>query len=442
MGVHRLRRIPRAILYSLPLLLTALLLILWRHTGAFDGAPLAGLREGLLPLATLSSAFGAVMLFCVGLFWRGPGEVRAMARTVAALEHEVALRNLELKATIDFLGAERQIGLILNEDVEFRAILEKVLAIVGGLLGNHADDEIEIFLVDKETSQLRLRCAWTAGRSWFDRGLGRLKRDDAEVRAAFESGTRSAESGGRLTVNSPLRYDNATIGVLRLQFAAASTDEARVLVPHVDELARFIALALKTPDLYTRAVEDGLTGLATKRHFQSQIEELVERAKRHGDPLSIVMVDIDHFKKVNDTHGHLTGDLVLKAVAQILKGCVRVKAGDRATNAYRYGGEEMSLLLPRARLDKAVEVAERVRRTIEGHAFSDDRRQPVPVTASFGVAQFDPLTMAEPSDLVAAADAALYRAKEGGRNRVESAPAPAFAPPASTGRTTRRAAGA
>ena len=440
MGVHLSRRLPRAIVYSLPLLLTALLLSLWRHTDAFRSAPLSWLQEGLMPLAMLSSAFGAVMLFGVGLFWRGPGEVRAMARTVATLEHEVAVRKLELKATIEFLGAERQIGLILNEDVEFRAILEKVMAIVGGLLGNHADDEIEIFLVDKETSKLRLRCAWTAGKAWFDRGLGRLKRDDDDVRSAFESGTRSAAVGGRLAVCSPLRYDGATIGVLRLQFSASSEEESKVIVPRVDELARFIALALKTPDLYTRAVEDGLTGLATKRHFQSQIEELVERAKRHGEPLSIVMVDIDHFKKVNDTHGHLTGDLVLKAVAQILKGSIRVKAGDRATNAYRYGGEEMSLLLPRASLDKAAEVAERVRKTIEVHAFAGDRKQAVPVTASFGVAQFDPLSMREPSDLVAAADAALYRAKEGGRNRVEVAPAPAFAPESGTGRTTRRSA--
>ncbi len=423
-----LRRLVRASLYSLPLALATLLLALWRYSDAFSHPPLSWLRDGLMPLAMVASAFGAVMLFAVGVLWRGPREVRAMAQAVAGLEFEVARQKLELKATIEFLSAERQIGLILNEDVEFRSILEKVLAIVAGLLGGSPEDEIEVFLADKESGKLKLRCAWTSGKPWFDRGLGKLKRDDEFVRAALSQGTVSRADAGRIALCSPLAHDGETIGVLRLAFSAGSGEYAKVLGPHVAELARFIALALKTPDLYTRAVEDGLTGLATKRHFQSQISEMVERAKRQGDVLSIVMLDIDHFKKINDTHGHLSGDHVLKAVAQILKGSVRVKAGDRAYNAYRYGGEEMSLLLPRASLEKAAEIAERVRQAIEGHTFMGDKKQAIPCTASLGVAQFDPLTMREPGDLIASADAALYRAKQGGRNRVERAAAPSYAP--------------
>jgi diguanylate cyclase (GGDEF)-like protein len=436
MGDFLGRRLGRALLYSFPLALSATLLVLWRHTDAFAVAPLLWMRDGLMPIATVASGFGAVMLFGVGLFWRGPAEVRAMARTVATLEHEVAIQRLELKATIDFLGAEREIGLILNEDVEFRAILEKVLAIIARLLGGAPDDEIEVFVVEKETGKLRLKGAWTGGKAWFDR-LGKLKRDDDLVRAAMAQ-TASRLDAGRLTIGSPVSHDGETIGVLRLHFSAVSTElQARVLAPHVGELARFVGLALKTPDLYTRAVEDGLTGLATKRHFQSQIDEMVERAKRFGEPLSIVMVDIDHFKKINDTHGHLSGDYVLKDVAQILKQSVRVKAGDRAYNAYRYGGEEMSLLLPRTTLDRAAAVAERVRATIQGHPFRGDHKQSIPVTASFGVAQFDPLTMKEPADLIKAADEALYRSKEGGRNQVQVAAAPAGVPEPAA-RTTRR----
>src|SRR5436190_1724431 len=211
--------------------------------------------------------------------------------------------------------------------------------------------------------------------------------------------------------------DREIIGVARLTSLAEDNEVARDerlrrLSAELPEFSKFLALALKTPDLYTRAVQDGLTGLWTKRHFLTQAQTLMAAAGRYGDPLTLIMVDVDHFKKVNDTHGHVTGDRVLQGVAEILKKKVR------GGSAYRYGGEEMAVLLPKADLAGAVQVAERLRAGIEVHKIAG-----VKVTASFGVAQYEP-GLADPPAFVEKADQALYKAKEGGRNRVVQAAAP------------------
>jgi two-component system cell cycle response regulator len=204
---------------------------------------------------------------------------------------------------------------------------------------------------------------------------------------------------------------------MRLEGGAEMRRErVQFLNENAAELAKFVSLAIKAKDLYARAVEDPLTGLATRRHFLTQLDVSMQLARRHGEPLSLVMIDVDHFKKINDTFGHLTGDRVLKEVGEILQKNLR-GAGDLAHCAYRYGGEEMSIILPKTSAAKAVAVADRIRRTVEGKTFRSHRREPLRVTVSAGVAPFEP-TMTSLHDLISAADDALYRAKEAGRNRV------------------------
>ncbi|HLG42255.1 MAG TPA: GGDEF domain-containing protein, partial [Planctomycetota bacterium] len=229
----------------------------------------------------------------------------------------------------------------------------------------------------------------------------------------------SAESD-RLMVGAPLAYDQDIIGTLKLDLRldGAETrrqERVRFVQENVPELARFVSLALKTQDLYRRATEDGLTGLSTRRHFAAQLELLFSLSRRHGDPLSLLMVDVDHFKKVNDAHGHPAGDEVLKGVAEILKRHSR-RAGDLQGGAHRYGGEEMSILLPRTDHAGAKAVAEKIRREIEAKTFRFEGK-PLKVTVSVGVAQLD-MAMGSPEMLVQAADGALYTAKTAGRNRV------------------------
>jgi diguanylate cyclase (GGDEF)-like protein len=200
------------------------------------------------------------------------------------------------------------------------------------------------------------------------------------------------------------------VGVVRV---VAPSEQCETLSRHLEEFSKFLALALKTPDLYTRATIDGLTGLSTKRRFLQQLDAEVAVARRSQESPSLIMIDIDHFKRVNDTYGHPAGDKILRGVAEVIQRCVRKSDG----MAFRYGGEEMSVLLPRTGIDRATEVAERVRRAVEEKKFPIDRRRSIQVTASLGVAPFE-LSMEDGAALIERADEALYRAKQGGRNRV------------------------
>jgi two-component system cell cycle response regulator len=162
--------------------------------------------------------------------------------------------------------------------------------------------------------------------------------------------------------------------------------------------------------IYRLKVEDPLTGLANRRAFGDFLEREFARARRRHRPLSLAMFDFDHFKRLNDTHGHLAGDAVLREAARVAAELVR----DDECLA-RYGGEELALVLPEAPPDEALAAVERVRAAIGGGAIPFGAAV-LRVTASAGLATLG-ASMSSPADLVAAADAALYRAKGAGRDR-------------------------
>jgi diguanylate cyclase (GGDEF)-like protein len=162
------------------------------------------------------------------------------------------------------------------------------------------------------------------------------------------------------------------------------------------------------------AVRDGLTQLLTHRAFEERLNEELLRAGRYHYPASLVMIDVDHFKKVNDTHGHQAGDDVLRAVSRVLAEQARP-----VDVAARYGGEEFCLLLVETPHREAVEKADRVREEIGRLRFQANGRI-FSVTASLGVATY-PEEATLPPQLVRAADQRLYQAKSGGRNRVVGA---------------------
>jgi diguanylate cyclase (GGDEF)-like protein len=158
---------------------------------------------------------------------------------------------------------------------------------------------------------------------------------------------------------------------------------------------------------------DPLTSLANKRSLEEFLVREMERAERYRRSFSVVVIDLDNFKKVNDSRGHLTGDLVLQQAAAVLAESVR-----RIDMVARYGGEEFVLGLCEADLEDAAHVAEKMRARMESHVFVDGDGQPVgQLTASFGVASF-PVDAVRSTDLLAVADRRLYRAKQQGRNRV------------------------
>ncbi len=190
--------------------------------------------------------------------------------------------------------------------------------------------------------------------------------------------------------------------------------EAHFVIEHTDITQRKLA-ELEVQQL---SLTDRLTGLANRRHFDAFLDQTWDRHMRHGLPLSLILLDVDHFKRLNDTHGHLTGDACLASLARLLSRHVR-RAGDLAA---RYGGEEMALILPGIGEHDAAAQAEIIRREIEGLGGQVDAALDLPaLTASFGVATTIPRRGSHAHSLIAAADRALYQAKREGRNRVRVA---------------------
>jgi diguanylate cyclase (GGDEF)-like protein len=172
--------------------------------------------------------------------------------------------------------------------------------------------------------------------------------------------------------------------------------------------------------LETRAQIDGLTGLWNRAHLDERLNEEVAAARRHDRPFALIMLDIDHFKSINDQYGHPFGDLVLQRVADALNRTVRV-----SDTVCRYGGEEFAIILRETANDHAFIAAERMRVAIMTMTLSHLQR-PVRITASFGVACTHSLAaspQATASEFISEADQALYRAKLAGRNRVQCASA-------------------
>jgi two-component system cell cycle response regulator len=165
--------------------------------------------------------------------------------------------------------------------------------------------------------------------------------------------------------------------------------------------------------MYDSALRDGLTKAFNKRYFSDRLEGEFRFAQRHGTPLSLMMLDLDHFKKINDEHGHLAGDYALQGFAEVVQNSVRTE-----DVFARYGGEEFAIISRAITSEAAKRFAERLRRVVESLAIPIGTTS-VRVTVSIGIAGIPELALEGPADLLRCADKALYIAKHRGRNRVE-----------------------
>ncbi|HEU5451601.1 MAG TPA: diguanylate cyclase [Terriglobales bacterium] len=210
----------------------------------------------------------------------------------------------------------------------------------------------------------------------------------------------------------PLICFGQTLGVLALESArkgAFQPSDVQPLESVADICANAIQNARHFENMKQMAYVDGLTGMFNRRYFEMRILEEMERMRRYQHEMSIIMVDIDNFKKLNDEFGHLLGDEVLRQVGTLFSQQLR-----RGDVACRFGGEEFVVIAPETDGDKAVAMAEKMRRVVETYPFTG---VPRPVTISAGIADF-PACGDNRDALVRAADAALYTAKQKGRNRV------------------------
>jgi len=228
-----------------------------------------------------------------------------------------------------------------------------------------------------------------------------------------------AAASPRPMVAVPIEREHKLLGVLTV----VDHEEGEFLRDDVETLAGLAnqaGVAIENARLHLQveqqAITDPLTGLANRRQFFDTLEREFERAQRFGTPLSLIMLDIDDFKQMNDVRGHLAGDAVLHGTAGTIEGLIR-----EIDLAARYGGEEFGVLLPQTNLEGAALLAERLREAVAQRVVNFGEDQINGVTASFGVAS-GPRSGADHLDLVARADAALYRAKRAGKNRVEVDP--------------------
>ncbi|RME73631.1 MAG: sensor domain-containing diguanylate cyclase [Planctomycetota bacterium] len=216
---------------------------------------------------------------------------------------------------------------------------------------------------------------------------------------------------------APLRAGDDVLGVLnladRVDGRPFTTDED---LPLASQVAEVLAVALRNCQLFQlvqqQARTDSLTQLANRQSYFEALEREVERAARYGGALTAAVLDIDRFKQINDAVGHLAGDQVLQELAQILAATVRV-----SDLCARYGGDEFALLLPESDLAAARAVAERIRTQVAEHRFHHQGRA-FEIRVSIGLAQFEG-EGERPADLLRRADAAMYRAKRAGGDRVE-----------------------
>ena len=240
---------------------------------------------------------------------------------------------------------------------------------------------------------------------------------EVERRALASGGSAAVTLGGLHAIAEPMQIErgDGPLGVIAVARSRPFEPDERELLRYLtDQAAVSLRNVGRHEDVARESITDELTGLFNRRRFDDVLASAAARATDE-DPIALVMLDLDRFKVINDTHGHPFGDTVLKAVAKVVKDTAR----DRDLPA-RYGGEELAVVLATGDTEAARAFAERLREGIEALELGDDSTGPVPVTASVGVASL-PSDGENVGDLVRAADEALYRAKRAGRNRVEAA---------------------
>jgi len=325
----------------------------------------------------------------------------------------------------DLIGVARTVVSSLELDQVLDRILESARGFMGmpsGMLAvyNEATEEMILHVHSGLSNDFVCIDRWPV----YGRGdlLTKMSMEDYSIRYSPDMGLETevnkelAAEGIRTMVCVPLAVQNRPVGILYLYDFESRILEDRQL-DHLALLASFAAMAIDNASLHGRtkmmALTDALTGLYNKRYFMQMFPHELIRARRYVKPLSLIMIDVDNFKKLNDTYGHPKGDQVLANVGKILSGSLRA-----ADFSFRYGGEEFAVILPETRLDGAFMVAETLREKI----FKEvtpllGQESELVVSVSLGVAGY-PGDGSTTDHLLSHADACLYKAKHQGKNLV------------------------
>jgi diguanylate cyclase (GGDEF)-like protein len=394
---------------------TGIRLALWYSALAFLAFHV---RAGNLPWLNAPSASPHAMRELLGFVWLFWLVVLATATFSSINERELRRRRYDLEALAEL---SRRVEAASSPPEVVEVLLERVADEFGlerlALL-RHEHGELSVFAVRGRVEPLTapfgdgvhsvVRRVANTRRTLLAAGL------DREVNASLSA--MLPEAGNLLIV--PLTVDERTTGVLVAEYPfRRGTRIERRIVDMVERFTSHAALALENALLLEQvretSVTDGLTGIANRRHFDASLARHLARASRTSEPCSLLLLDIDHFKRLNDTRGHQVGDDALREVAEVIR--THARTNDVAA---RYGGEEFALILGSCTTEDALATAERIREAIAAA---------LPVTITVGVATF-PVHAAHGEDLVRAADRALYDGKHAGRDRVIEAPVPVAYP--------------
>jgi len=399
---------PFFVTYSLVLMLGVAVLGL--HIGQLRHA--IGYEEMQLALSLISVLLLIVLTFQARALKRVKGESSRIRR------HHSQLRNAfsqlqnddhDRHGKLEELSIIRELGLAINSILDFDRLLMTSSKIIADTV---AADGYILFLCPEDSNSIRFQLGHRGKKSLTADGttVKRLEQQYLDNNTAIITPKIIEDDHCGQTILVPLADSEKRLGLLCLfqpQSGQFSIDDVKLL----SIVGKQLSIALKNAILYDLAIKDGLTGLYVHRHFQHRLQQEIASAQRYGRGLAIAMIDIDNFKRFNDTYGHQLGDDVLRAVSDIIRQSLR-----DTDSAYRYGGEEMTIILTETTAAEARVVTERIRQSIEAYQI-DSGKGPVHVTASFGLAEWQS-TLKDKSELIKHADDALYQAKDAGRNQV------------------------
>ena len=314
----------------------------------------------------------------------------------ASLKLQNIILNEQSKINVEFHDSMKNIAKIIETQYE----LNYIVPLIGEMLDRFISDHL-IYVFLKQDNEYKL--VWPKACK-DERIYETLKQLTPETNYILTSDDKIGAF--------PLTSDGEITGCI----VARSTLEklSKRDISYLEQLTRQSAITINRANTYSKVLQyatlDALTNLNNRRQFEVRLKQEIATTKRQKNPLCAMMVDIDFFKKVNDTYGHASGDAVLRTVASIIKEHLR-----ESDIPSRYGGEEFAVLLPYTHIEEAKIVGERLRKAVETTPIPIDKKN-INVTISMGLAEFDVKESGE--ELFKRADSALYEAKEGGRNRV------------------------
>ncbi len=334
----------------------------------------------------------------------------------------------ELERQVERLSLFHEVGKALASTLDLQKILETVMEKIADFL---QPDTWSLLMLDEKSDELYYEMALGVGadglkdvRLKMGKGIGGWVAEHGEAvliqdvtnDARFSLGNEPHHREAQSIVCVPVKGRERVLGVIELMNTAGKERFQEEDLPVLLNLADYAAIALENARYVQRihqlTITDDCTALYNARHLNSVLDAEIYRSIRYGYEFSVIFIDLDHFKLVNDTHGHLAGSKLLWHVGNLIKGHLRL-----IDYAFRYGGDEFVVLLPQTSKHNALMVVRRLRELLNSKVFLDDEGLGVKITASFGVAAF-PADARTRKDLLHLADEAMYLVKNTTRNNI------------------------